>query len=224
VWVFWFEADVFSSNIEFSGFSVQAMAIKFGQVCLVAAVAFAVFIYGLLNYKEKLMRLVRWCTRRLPEKWAEKIEFLVEEFTLGCEVIRNFRSLARITLYSLLLWVTNVFIAYPLYFAYDLQNKTIASLLVLTVMISILITVVPTPGFLGSFNAGVLIALHGIMGETELTAISLGMVMWALSAAAILVSGFYFVLHDHMSIKTLVEVEQESESAIEQAEHPRKID
>jgi len=224
VWVFWFEADVFSSNVEFSGFSVQTMAVKFGQVCLIAAGAFAVFIYGLLNHKEKLMRLVRWCTRRLPEKWAEKIEFLVEEFTLGCEVIRNFRTLTKVTLHSLLIWATNIFAFYPLYFAYDLQNKTIASLLILTVMISILITVVPTPGFLGSFNAGVLIALHGIMGEAELNAISLGMVMWALFAAAILVSGFYFVLHDHMSIKTLVEVERESESAIEQAEHPRKLD
>ena len=170
------------------------------------------------------MRLVRWCTRRLPEKWAEKIEFLVEEFTIGCEVIRNFRSLTKITLHSLLIWVTNIFAFYPLYFAYDLQNKTVASLLILTVMIAILITVVPTPGFLGSYNAGVLIALHNIMGEAELNAISFGMVGWALFAAVILVGGFYFVLHDHMSIKTLVEAERESESAIEQAEHPRKLD
>ena len=170
------------------------------------------------------MRLVRWCTRRLPEKWAEKIEFLVEEFTIGCEVIRNFRSLAKITAYSVLVWAGNVLYLYPLYFAYNLQHKTIASLLTLAVMVAILITLFPTPGFLGSYNAGVLIALHNIMGEAELKAISIGMVGWALFAAAILVSGFYFVLHDHMSIKTLVEVEQESKSAIEQAEHPRKLD
>ena len=105
-------------------------------------------------------------------------------------------------MYSVLIWAGNVFSLYPLYFAYNLQNRTIASLLILAVMINILVTIVPTPGFLGSYTAGVLIALHNIMGEAELNAISFGMVGWVLFAGFILVSGFYFVLHDHMSIKT----------------------
>ena len=53
IWVFWFEADAFSSNIEFSGFSVQEMAIKFGQICVLAVILIIVFIYLLLNHKKK---------------------------------------------------------------------------------------------------------------------------------------------------------------------------
>jgi hypothetical protein len=62
------------------------------------------------------------------------------------------------------------------------------------------------------------------MGETELNAISFGMVGWALFAAVILMGGFYFVLHEHVSIKTLVEVDQESKPAIERAKRPWKPD
>ena len=58
IWVFWFEADAFSSNIEFSGFSVQEMAIKFGQICVLGVIALMVFIYLLLNHKKKVMKIV----------------------------------------------------------------------------------------------------------------------------------------------------------------------
>lgn len=224
VWVFWFEASAFSSDIEFSGFSVQAMAIKFGQVCLLATVAFMVFIYLLLNHKQMLMKLVHWFTGFLPDKWANKIEYLVEEFAIGCEVVKNFGSLVKITVYSILVWATNVFSFYPLYYAYDLQHKTMSSLLILTVMVAILITIIPTPGFLGSYNAGILIALHEIMGETEVKSVSFGMVGWALFAGVILAGGLYFIFHDHMSLKSLVDVEKEGEALLDQEEQARKMD
>ena len=76
-------------------------------------------------------------------------------------------------------------------------------------MVAILITIVPTPGFLGSFNAGVLIALHEILGESEIKSVSIGMVGWSLYTGVILVGGLYFIFHDHMSLKTLMNGEKE---------------
>jgi len=111
---------------------------------------------------------------------------------------------------------------FPLYFAYDLQHKTIASLMILTVVVAILITAVPTPGFLGSYNAGVLIALHEIMGEAEVKAVSFGMVGWTLSSFAILAGGVYFILHDHMSLNTLLEAERKSETVLDSVDNLKK--
>jgi len=218
IWVFWFEASVFSSDIEFSGFSVQEMAIKFGQACLLVIVAFIVFIYLLLKHKSILMNLVHWFTGFLRERWANKIEYLIEEFAVGCEVVKNFSNLVKITIYSVFVWVGNVFYFYPLYFACNLQNKTIPSLFILAVMVAILITIVPTPGFLGSYNAGVFIALHEIMGESEIKSVSVGMVGWVLFAGVILLSGLYFIFHDHMSLKTLVDVRKGSKDNFDQRE------
>ena len=82
---------------------------------------------------------------------------------------------------------------YPLYYACDLNVKTVESLVVLTVMVRIVITIVPTPAFLGSFNAGVFIALHEIMGEVEINADAFGMVAWITYVFVVLVMGFFYV-------------------------------
>ena len=214
IWVFWFEADVFSSNIEFSGFSVQEMAIKFGQICVLAVILIIVFIYLLLNHKKKMMKIVGWFLDFMSEKWADKTKYLLDEFTVGCEVVKKIGTLTKISVYSVLVWVANIFSVYPLYFAFDLQYKTIPSLLILGVIVAILITILPTPGFLGSYNAGIVIALHEIMGESEIKSVSLGMVGWALFSGAILVGGLYFIFHEHMSIKDLSNVKRERDSSL----------
>ena len=91
-------------------------------------------------------------------------------------------------------------------------------------MTAILITIIPTPGFLGSFNAGIFIALHEIMGESEIKSVSLGMVGWVVFAGVILVGGLYFTFHDHMSLKTLVDAEQEGKTLLDQKEREKQLD
>ena len=212
IWVFWFEASVFSSDVEFSGFSVQEMAVKFGQLSLLVTCVFLVFIYLLLNHKTNLMKLVCFFTGFMNERWENKIKSLVDEFANGCKVVRNFWALLKISIYSILIWIGNIFWIYPLYFAFDLQHKTFSSLLILAVMVAILITIVPTPGFLGSYNAGIFISLHEIMGESEIKSVSLGMVGWALFAGVILLGGLYFIFYDQLSIKSLVGAKRDSKT------------
>ena len=214
IWVFWFEASVFSSDLEFSGFSVQEMAIKFGQICALVAVALAVFIYFLLSRKKVVMKLVCWSTSFMNEKWKNKSEHFVDEFARSCEVVKNFGTLMKISVYSALIWFTNIFYIYPLYYAFDLEHKTISSLFVLVVMVAIFITVIPTPGFLGSYNAGIFIALHEIMGESEAKSVSLGMVGWVLFSGVILAGGLYFVFHEHMSLKNLARVKTDKDASL----------
>ena len=214
IWVFWFEASVFSSDIKFSGFSVEEMAIKFGQICVLAVIMLVIFIYFLLNHKKYIMKLAGWFLGFINENWANKIKHFINEFARGCEVVRNFGTLARISVHSALLWIANIFSIYPLYYAFDLQQKTVFSLLIVAVMISVLITVVPTPGFLGSYNAGIFIGLHEIMGESEAKSVSLGMVGWVLFSGVILAAGLYFVFHEHISLKKLARVKTDKDASL----------
>jgi hypothetical protein len=78
IWVFWFEADIFSSDIKFSGFYIHEMAITFGQVGLFAVIFLLVFIYVLLNHKKNLMKLVNWYTSFMKKKWSDKIIILID--------------------------------------------------------------------------------------------------------------------------------------------------
>jgi glycosyltransferase 2 family protein len=213
VWVFVIKADMFDPNLTFSGVSIQTMAIGFGQVCIILVCGLLAFMFLLAWQEEKVKSWINWCIRPLSEKWKKKIIYMVGEFALGCQVIKNKKALMQVTLFSILTWVLIVALYYPFYLAFNLQVQTLDSLLILTVMVCILITVLPTPAFLGSYNAGVLIALHEIMGEPEVTAVSFSMVVWAASFLVIFAGGFYFILSDHMSVSSLMKAEEEFEKA-----------
>jgi uncharacterized protein (TIRG00374 family) len=202
-WIFWFKADYISPALEFAGMPLQTMAVKFGQISIAAILILMISIYLLLRHKEKMTCTIRWLTLILPVKWSKKVDLIIKEFSAGCEVIKSFGALIQITIYSALAWMANIFSVYPLYLAFDLENKTVTSLLVLTIMVAILSTIAPTPGFLGSYNAGVFIALHEIMNESEAKAVSFGIVGWALYICVVLGSGLYFLFCEHISFRTL---------------------
>jgi len=207
-WVFMFNADILTSDATISGISLQTVATRFGQFSGLLVAALIGFIYMMVAHKKKMMTIIRWVIRPLPAKWHDKVEYLVEEFSRGCMITKNLPALFKIMFYTVLVWAMIVVSYLPFYYAYGLDDKSLESLVILTVLVSILIVVLPTPAFLGSFNAAILIGLHDIMKVPELTAVSFGMVVWAVNFGVILLGGLYFILHDHLSVKTLVQVEE----------------
>lgn len=209
-WILVFHGEIFDGNIAWSGISIRDLAFQFGVFSLVLVLVLIAFIYLLTFHNEKAMALVHWLVRPLPEKWQYKLIQMTETFSQGLGVFRNLRALVFIAVATVGVWSLIVLQYYPLYWAYELQDKSATSLILLTVMICILITVLPTPAFLGSFNAGVLIALHSIMGEAEVATVSFGFVAWGVNFAVIVLGGVYFILHDHISVRKLVDIEEEA--------------
>jgi glycosyltransferase 2 family protein len=209
-WILVFHGEIFDGNIAWSGISIRDLAFQFGIFSLALVLVLIVFIYLLTFHNERAMLLAHWLVKPFPEKWQYKLIQMTETFSQGLGVFRNIRALVFIGVATVGVWALVVLQYYPLYWAYELQDKSAASLILLTVMVCILITVLPTPAFLGSFNAGVLIALHEIMGEAEVDIVSFGFVAWGLNFAVIVLGGVYFILHDHISVKKLVEIEEEA--------------
>ena len=208
-WILVFHGEIFDGNIAWSGISIKDLAFQFGIFSLALVVVLIAFIYLLTFHNERAMLLVHWLVKPFPEKWQYKLIQMTETFSQGLGVFRNIRALVYVGVATAAVWALIVLQYYPLYWAYDLQDKSAASLILLTVMVCILITVLPTPAFLGSFNAGVLIALHEIMGEAEVATVSFGFVAWGVNFAVIVLGGVYFILHDHISVKKLVEIDEE---------------
>jgi len=207
-WLLLFHADAFDSGGQWSGMTLDELAFKFGLLAMGLVVALCVFIYLMLFKRSWLVALVHWLP--LPKKWHEKVEHLMETFSKGFQVVQDLKALIKISLYSVVVWVLIIISYYPLYWAYDLQDKSLESLVMLVVVICIFIATLPTPGFVGSFHAGVLIALHEIMHESEIAAVSFGMMAWALNVGLVVIAGLYFILRDHLSVKQLVDVDQEA--------------
>ncbi len=209
-WILVFHGEIFDGDIAWSGISIRDLAFQFGVFSLALVLVLIAFIYLLTFHNERAISLVHWLVKPFPEKWQYNLIQMVEKFSQGLGVFRNVRALVFIAVATVGVWALIILQYYPLYWAYELQDKSATSLVLLTVMICILITVLPTPAFLGSFNAGVLIALHEIMGETEVATVSFGFVAWGLNFAVIVLGGVYFILHDHISVKKLVDIEEEA--------------
>lgn len=207
-WILIFNADIFDSGATISGMSMTDLAYKFGLGSGVILVMASVFIYLMLGHPQKMMKLIHWFLTPFPASWRDKVEHLVETFNEGLHIIKDYKALLRILFYSFVVWVTMVASFYPFYWAFGLQDKSLQSLVLLVVMICILIAILPTPGFLGSFQAGVMIALHQIMNEAEVIAVSFGMIAWVVNFGVLFAAGIYFILHDHLSVRQLVEVEE----------------
>ncbi|PIQ97913.1 MAG: hypothetical protein COV67_01745 [Nitrospinae bacterium CG11_big_fil_rev_8_21_14_0_20_56_8] len=185
------------------------MAARFGQICGLTVAGIMAFVYGFLFHQERVMTALRWVTQRLSTNWRAKIETFLEEFAKGFAVARNPAALSQVFLYSILEWALTIVSFYPLYLAYGLNTFSLQSMLILTVMVMVFVTVLPTPGFIGSFNLGVYVALHVIMKEPEAVAANFGLMAWLLNFLVILGSGLYFIFHEHLSVKKLVAVEEE---------------
>lgn len=218
VWVFVVQVDMFDPQLTFSGISVQTMLAGFGRFCGILVLGLLGFMFFLAYKEEQVKSCVGWLVKPLPDKWKEKILFMVSEFALGCKIVKDSGALMQIVFFSALIWILFVATYYPLYFAFDLQDKSLESVLLLTVMVCVLITILPTPGFLGSFNAGVLIALHEIKGEAEVAAVGFGMVAWAIGFVVLVGGGLFFVIKDHMSVQALIQAEEEAEAELEHTE------
>jgi uncharacterized protein (TIRG00374 family) len=213
-WLLIFQSNIWDPSITWSGVAVKDLAFQFGIFSAVVIVVLLIFIFLLIWYKPKAVAVVHWVLTPFPKKWKDKIEHLIEAFSDGLAVVRSFKSLINISLSTALVWGLIVLSYFPLYWAFDLQNKSLASAVLVVVMICILITVLPTPAFLGSFNAGVFIALHQILNESEVVSVSFGMVAWAINFVVIILGGIYYMVHDHISVSKLAHDIEEIEEEI----------
>ena len=210
IWLLLFETHIFKADIQWAGIPLSEIAFNFGILGIIMVTVLFIFIYLVLFHRPRMIAFFQWFTRPLPKKWHDTIEQLFEKFSEGLNVIRDVNALIKLALWTVVTWLLMTLSYYPLYWAYDLENKSIDSIILLIVMICIFISAFPTPGFVGSFHAGIVIALHSIMGETEIIAASFSMVAWAVNMVIIVAGGVYFILHEHLSVKKLSEIEKAS--------------
>ena len=209
-----FHTEVFNSDISWLGNSLEDIIFSFGILTFCILTGLMVFIYLLVFQKRKLSPLLDYLLKFLPETFGEKIQYMIDSFALGLNSVRNPGNLLQAGLYSILEWTFAVLAYYPLCLAFDVQTNSFEALLLLAVIIPIFMTAFPTPGFLGSIQAAVFVALHKILGESAAVAAAFGMVAWGWGFLTQILAGLYFIFHDHLSVRQIVELEEEGEKLL----------
>jgi glycosyltransferase 2 family protein len=140
------------------------------HVALVAAVIFAAAIAGLIfllvggALRERLLRLV---LGPLPDRLATRVERMAESFLAGLGVLTRRGDLALVAITSVMAWgfETSMYWMVARAFGNPLAGAMVPAAALLTTAIANLATLVPSgPGYVGTFEAGVLLAVNGALG------------------------------------------------------------
>jgi glycosyltransferase 2 family protein len=203
-WVFHFQVPAGHFSSVMPDISLQVVLQGFSKVSLGLATLLVVLIYLMTSHRSLLHRILQRLQRAIPLLQLERLAPMIDEVGAAFGALRNWRILGYVVIDSCLLWGITILAFAPLYWAFDLQQKSIASLVTVRVMISVFITVLPTPAFLGSFSAGAMVALRDVFGESEVVAASFGVLVWGLNTLLVLLAGLLYVVVEGISLQRLL--------------------
>lgn len=116
-------------------------------------------------------RATRFLLGRRTPLWADKAEEHLAGFMEGLKAIRSWRSLLAVTAWSVLLWLAVAAWFQLGLVAFGHPTEPMAGLLV-TVMVALAVAAPSAPGFIGTFQAGCVVALSVVLSYSREFAIA----------------------------------------------------
>lgn len=155
------------------------------RVALVASGLFAIVLAGLVVVilaGDRRDRLLRIALGPLPGGVAARVERVAGSFLAGLGVLTRKADLALVALTSLLAWGLEASMYWTI--ARGVEGELAAAMTpaaaLLTTGVANLATLIPaSPGYVGTFETGVLLAVDGALGVPEATALSYAILVHA---------------------------------------------
>ncbi len=144
-----------------------------------------------------------------PPKIRPLVESVVKKFASGLEFMRDGKRIFWVSFHTFVIWIIMGLSNYFILLAFGWSHLPVAASFVILVVVSILIMVPATPGFIGVYHYGTVLSLsfYGIAREE---ALSCALVMHATQFLVITLVGFYYLRREHLSLK---EIEKEVEES-----------
>jgi uncharacterized protein (TIRG00374 family) len=167
------------------------------------------FTVYLSRRSQRDSRILKRILNLFPVRVRLTLESTVSKFATGLEFMRDWRRIFWVTFYTFVIWVVLGLSNYFILLAFGWSDMPVSASFVILVVVSILIMVPASPGFIGVYHYGTVISLsyYGIPREE---ALSCALVMHATQFLVITLVGFYYLRREHLSLK---EIEKEAEES-----------
>ena len=210
------------TQIESVPSSVHAGAKALGFFAIVAAGGMlATYLYG-----DRLKKLFDWLilSRLRPShpQIAERLDEMADEVINGIRAISNIGELILMVLYSLGQWVIQASVFYVGFAAFGEEPSMVASALV-TVCVALAIAAPSAPGFLGTFQFGVGVALTGIYKFSPEFSLAFSLLTHAVTALTVIIYGAVLMNKTGLSLGDLKSGGAEASEKSHQ-HHPKQAD
>jgi hypothetical protein len=178
-----------------------------GIVFLVLAIVAVSAIFALQRRHRMAIGTVQWLLGRLPASLRDRAETALHSFIDGLQGIGDGPVMMRILAYSLWLWSV-IGSTFALGFvACDLPVPLLSGGLALVTVVAGAVSAPSAPGFIGTFQAGCIVAL-GLFGVSRADAVPYAFVVWAAQWLTQIVLGVVFVLRENISFREVTAVEE----------------
>lgn len=150
----------------------------------------------------------RWIRRMLgvlPAKIRDPLWSVAEGFLRGLDALADVRIVGIVLVYSIILW-TMITLTYTLsFFALDVPIPLFAGSLVTVVIVAASVFVPQGPGFVGTWQAGCVLALHTIFRVDHDLAVGFSLLTWVIQMTANVGSALLGVAVEGVSLRELTE-------------------
>jgi uncharacterized protein (TIRG00374 family) len=168
-----------------------------------AVVGLVVLVLVALN-REAGERAIRRALGLLPARIGTPLASIAEGLLRGFGGLTDGRIIAVVVGSSVLLW-TLIAITYTLSFlALDVDIPLLAGSLVTVVIVAAFVSLPQAPGFLGTWQAGCVFALHEVFGVPREVAVGYSLLTWAIQMIANVGSGAVALALEGVSLRELV--------------------
>ncbi len=176
---------------------VSATIRQSGIAFLILAL-FAVTLVASLQQRHPLaLALLRWILARTPARIRERAETALHSFIAGLQGIGTGAALLRILAYSVFLWITIASVFGVGFLACGLEVPFVSGGLALVTVVAGAVSAPSAPGFIGTFQAGCIIAL-GLFGISRADAIPYAFVVWAAQWLTQVILGVVFLVRENI--------------------------
>lgn len=157
-----------------------------------------VFMIVLIAGREKTLKLLNPLIRKLPERYALRIDGLIHHFIDGLQIFTDAKQLSRVAALSLLIWLFNVGAICLMILAFGF-NLSFAAAVVLMVILIIGIAIPTAPGFIGNWHYACILGL-GLFAIPKTEALAFAIVYHFFSLLLTLLLGLASLPFNRFSI------------------------
>lgn len=192
--------------------TVMGRPIGYAVTGAAAAAGLALVLVVGLFFKPRLaLRLAGVVTALVPGHLGERLLAALESFLAGLALLRQPRRLVLALLWSVLLWVWMAGSFWLALRAFELP-ATVTAALFTQCAVSVFVAIPAAPGFLGTMQAGVLVALSEVFGMPSESVLSLAVGYHLAGYIPVTLLGLYYAWALGLRITS---IEAEAEQALD---------
>jgi uncharacterized protein (TIRG00374 family) len=177
-----------------------------GLVFLALAAGAGTLVLALQRRQRLALRLVDGTLARLPERMRGKAQAALHEFIDGLQALGGAGTLLGIVLYSVWVWIVIASVFALGFVACGLPVPIVAGGLAVVTVVAGAVSAPSAPGFIGTFQAGCVLAL-ALFAVEQADAVPYAFVVWGVQWLTQVILGVVFLLRENVSFREIQSVE-----------------